>query len=251
MFCPKCGIETIDGQKFCKSCGANLQLVSEALAGGDDTLGQLRVDFDALKRSLGDVVKEIKVGLGVGSGSKRAARSGDDCWFGGETVEKRQSATHPLGERTSRHSHRSHPKPKEWLRYSWQHNVRDGLISLFGGVAFGMFLYYMGREAINSGVIDQIEGLNRAPAIESLLRLIWLVALIPILKGIAHLAYGAFFAESISTLSERFVPAPLPQDNQPMAGPRAFPAETYAVEVPASVTEQTTNILEKKEAVAE
>lgn len=240
MFCPKCGIETVEGHKFCKSCGTNLQLVSDALEGGDDTLGQLRVDFDSLKRSLGDVVKEVKVGLGVGAGSggKRGGGLGNRWW---ETDMKRRSTTHPLGRDKRR---LSYLKSRDWLRYSWQHNVRDGLISLFGGVGLGIFLYYMGREVINSGVLHEVEGLSRVQGIESILRLIWLVALMPILKGIAHLAYGAFFAESISTLSEKFLSPPVPQDNQTTARVRSFPAQTYAVEVPSSVTEQTTNILE-------
>ena len=33
MFCPKCGTQAIDGTKFCRSCGADLETVSAALTG--------------------------------------------------------------------------------------------------------------------------------------------------------------------------------------------------------------------------
>lgn len=258
MFCPKCGIETVEGHKFCKSCGANLQLVSDALKGGDDTLGQLRVDFDALKRSLGDVAKKIKVDLGIGTNAGAKRQAGDEWWSssGNETNTAKHS-THSLTEREVKHPKRASFKPKEWLQYSWQHNVRDGLISLFGGAGLGAFLYYMGREAINSGVIEHLEGLWQVRGIEPLVRLIWLVSLIPILKGLAHLAYAAFFGESIASLSERFLPAQISQISNDAAtssatsSPRTFSAQTYPVETPGSVTEQTTNILEKDESIAD
>jgi hypothetical protein len=33
MYCPKCATSNVDDVKFCRSCGANLSLVSEALTG--------------------------------------------------------------------------------------------------------------------------------------------------------------------------------------------------------------------------
>ena len=33
MFCPKCATQNVDGASFCRSCGANISLVSHALAG--------------------------------------------------------------------------------------------------------------------------------------------------------------------------------------------------------------------------
>lgn len=33
MFCPKCGTQAVDGTKFCRSCGADLEVVSAALTG--------------------------------------------------------------------------------------------------------------------------------------------------------------------------------------------------------------------------
>lgn len=33
MFCPKCATQNIDGASFCRSCGANISLVPQALSG--------------------------------------------------------------------------------------------------------------------------------------------------------------------------------------------------------------------------
>ena len=33
MYCPKCGTQNIDGASFCRACGTNLSLVSQALTG--------------------------------------------------------------------------------------------------------------------------------------------------------------------------------------------------------------------------
>jgi hypothetical protein len=33
MFCPKCASQNLDGASFCRSCGANISLVGQALAG--------------------------------------------------------------------------------------------------------------------------------------------------------------------------------------------------------------------------
>src|SRR6185369_8484374 len=33
MFCPKCATQNLDGASFCRSCGANISLVPQALSG--------------------------------------------------------------------------------------------------------------------------------------------------------------------------------------------------------------------------
>ncbi|HEU4832963.1 MAG TPA: zinc ribbon domain-containing protein [Pyrinomonadaceae bacterium] len=33
MFCPKCATQNLDGASFCRTCGANISLVSQALSG--------------------------------------------------------------------------------------------------------------------------------------------------------------------------------------------------------------------------
>jgi len=37
-----------------------------------------------------------------------------------------------------------------------------------------------------------------------LVRMVWMIALLPMLKGLAQIFYAAFFGESMATLTERF-----------------------------------------------
>lgn len=221
MFCPKCGNEAGEMQRFCKSCGANLQVVSDALGKGEDTLGQLRLDVDSLKRHAVDVARSFKAGIGglAINGESEHARSRHKL----EAIKEKRT-----------------PKPKEWLGYSWQHNLRDGLVSLFSGAGLGVFLYYMGRIAISEGAIRSIEELPNVHinGLEPLVRMIWLVALIPMLKGLAQIFYAAFFADSIANLSEKFLPKETVQQEPP-------PVNYIPLgDTPSSVTERTTQFFE-------
>lgn len=218
MFCPKCGAQALEGQRFCKSCGTNLELVTEALEGGEDTLGQFRLDLDAVKNSLKDFGSGINVGM-----------AGWHDHAPEKKAKKREA---------------SPPKPKEWLSYSWQHNLRDGLLSLFGGVGLGFVLYFLGQVAIHKGVIKSLEESMSRPiqGLEQIVMWLWLFALIPVLKGVAQIIYAAFFAESMKTLADRFMP---PQQITGQQAPSSTaPITANFEEAPPTVTEHTTRIFD-------
>ncbi len=176
MFCPNCGAKPIESQRFCKQCGTNLDLVSDALKEGGDSLGQLRVDMESLKKNF-DISK----------------------WFD-DTPSVKIKAQHE--------KHQEMPKQKEWLSYTRQHSLKNGLISLFSGLGLGAVLYYFGRIAVNEGVLREIDKLanKNIHGLEQFLLWAWLFALIPVLKGIGQIIYGIAFAEPMSVLAERFAP---------------------------------------------
>jgi hypothetical protein len=186
-------------------------LVGEALEGGEDTLGQLRIELDQLTKGFKNI------GMGA-------------TWGGQDWGEyyKKQKKDEP-----------QHPKPKEWLAYSWQHNVKKGLITLFGGAGLAFVLYFLSRVAISHGTLTSIEEAagRPIPGLDVLATWLWLFALIPMLKGVAQILYAAFFAESITTLAEKFMPPPVIQH---ITAPLAPSLE----EAPPSVTEHTTRIFE-------
>src|SRR5215210_1274916 len=212
MFCPKCGAQAIVGQKFCKTCGINLELVSNALEGGEDTLGQLRLDMEALKTSAKNFGKGVPFAV--------------SNWHN-NTVGKIHSKDEPRP-----------PKPKDWLSYSWQHNLKNGLMGLFGGAGLGFVLYFLSQVAINNGAIRSIEEASNRPihGLESLASWIWLFALIPMLKGLAQILYAALFAESMDTLAKRFAPPPVV----------TAPIAPSLNEPPPSVTEHTTRMFDSQ-----
>lgn len=226
MFCPKCGTEGQEGQRFCKACGVNLQIVSDALGSGSDTLGQLRIDVDTITKDAKEWFKNFKTGMS------------------GMQPKPARASTNPVEMPVKDEPEKIKDRiPKDWLSYSWQHNVKNGLMSLFSGVGLGIVLYYMGQVGLQSGMVQDIQEIARREirGLEQILGMLWLFALIPVLKGMAQILYAAIFAESIATLTARFLP---PQPVQRDFTPREFAPPNFAAinEPPTSVTEHTTQI---------
>jgi hypothetical protein len=59
MFCPKCAEQNLDDAKFCRSCGANVSLVAQALTSGL----QLDINADREKQASGVMYTIISLGL--------------------------------------------------------------------------------------------------------------------------------------------------------------------------------------------
>src|SRR6266849_3908648 len=66
MFCPKCGVDSLETQKFCKACGTNLQLINEALRTGDTPQGPFGINVDELTRNAVDFAKSWKTSWAPG-----------------------------------------------------------------------------------------------------------------------------------------------------------------------------------------
>jgi hypothetical protein len=69
MFCPKCATQNVEGASFCRSCGANISLVPQALT-GQLPAAQPNDDFERLSRrrrhrepSLDDGVRHLLMGV--------------------------------------------------------------------------------------------------------------------------------------------------------------------------------------------
>lgn len=238
MFCPKCGAESLDGQRFCKSCGTNLQLINNALRGGDGGLSVYGVDLEALKQNAIEFAKSWKegwsgsAGPAVGVGVVRAPTTREIKKRDREEARKRNL-----------------PRPREWLSYTWQHNLRNGLMSLFSGLGLGAVLYYIGQNVVGWGAFDGIPNLTprQLEAIQHAAEVAWLISVFPVVKGMAQIIYAAFFAESMKTLSERFtVQVQSGQEPSTLAGPQESVVSSYPRldAPPASVTEHTTEIFE-------
>lgn len=69
MFCPKCATQNVEGASFCRSCGANISLVPQALSGQLPT-APANDDFDRGSRrkrrrepTLDDGIRHLTMGL--------------------------------------------------------------------------------------------------------------------------------------------------------------------------------------------
>jgi hypothetical protein len=243
MFCPKCGSQTVEGQRFCKACGTNVQLINDALRSGDNPQGPFGIDIDALRKNAMDFAQSWK------TGSKVIGMKIDQSRV--DSIRAARARKRQAREEARR---QNLPKPREYISYSWQHNLRNGLVSLFWGTGLGIVLYCLGGTVIDNGLITQLEEQTgtHLQGLEPLVRMIWLIALLPVLKGLARIIYAAFFGESMATLAERFTPQPaaleeaphsIRQDTAPVAQPESM-GSYESPEPPPSVTEHTTHIFE-------
>lgn len=265
MFCPKCGTQSIEkDQRFCKSCGTNLQAVSDAIEKGD-TKPDISKDPVAyglhFVHNIVDSVKESVGDVNINKGPRQPSHIADKI-ARREAKREEWKAHHRTylekrEERRRQKEKRKHiPDGNVLLTYSSEHNLRYGLLSFFGGLAFAVFLYFFCRDALNNGAIQDIEQLTHRHinALEPFIRWLWLLPGIAALKGLGQILYAAFFAESIKTLSgrykeqvdaiedeERYTRNTAPQSN-------TAPIPESLPEAPPSVTEGTTHLFEKAKA---
>jgi hypothetical protein len=123
------------------------------------------------------------------------------------------------------------------------------------------FVFFkIGQEVLNSGIIHEIPNIHdsQVHGLEVLARMLWLVMLIPLLKGLGQIFYATFFAESMATLSERYtVPADelnrddratepaVERNTAPQAPASAATRDFERLNEPPSVTENTTQFLKR------
>ena len=216
MYCPQCGTESSSGLQYCRACGANLKVIgkavslSEAIARSDrgplpkikEMMKNLKVEqvTDDISRALDQMNKEI-------------VRSSDDPtphkpWW----LEGRKK------------------KPAEQRR---EKHLVSGTISLFSGIGLAIFLYFLTGALVLKLPPDVV---TKVPfEIEPVVRMIWLVGLLPALSGVGHLLAGVLVRPDPPTEIETVRPAPVLSEGEPVA--RA---------APVSVTERTTNLLERQ-----
>src|SRR5215469_5648661 len=66
MFCPTCSTEAADGAKFCKTCGLNLTIVTQALSGGVIAADPMRDhEYKRARKSISDGIQGIAVGAAL------------------------------------------------------------------------------------------------------------------------------------------------------------------------------------------
>src|SRR5882724_5755899 len=67
MFCPSCGKESLANQHFCKSCGCDLGVVSQALSNrpAQPSSNPPVLSYDLYSKQLSRAYKEIGTGAGV------------------------------------------------------------------------------------------------------------------------------------------------------------------------------------------
>jgi len=211
MYCPQCGTESSSGLQYCRACGANLKVIGKAVSLSEAIA---RSDRGPLPK-----IKEMMKNLKVEQVSEDISRALDQM-----NIEIARSSHDPkprkiIGKKT---------KTREQRR---EKHLTTGAISLFSGIGLAIFLYYLSAALVLKLPPDVAA---KVPfEIEPVVRMIWLVGLMPALSGVGHLLAGLLVRPDPPAEIEDARPAPILREREPI--PRA---------TPVSVTERTTNLLE-------
>jgi hypothetical protein len=177
----------IEGQRFCRSCGANLGAIVDVM---EDRRAAL--DFESLKSDLRDL------GVSLRAGFEGARSNIKPPWTSklpsAANIRKQAVAVAPMprGLATIVRQRREASTRK--------YSLQQATLSLLGGSATCGVLYYFLNHAVNSGfvtsVINSITALNpkiQLGGAEQIVSLLWVFGLIGIAKGAGHVINAIFF----------------------------------------------------------
>ncbi len=230
MFCPQCGTESSAELHYCRSCGANLKVIGKAVS-----LSEAIARSDSVPSKLKEMVKNFKVE---------------------KVTDEVSRAMERMNKEIARSADDPRPRKPRWLEAKKktaaerrERYLTRGTIKLFWGGGLSIFLYFLASALVLKLPPDVIA---RIPfEINPIVHVLWVLGLIPMLSGVGHIIAG---------LSIRPDPAPamvelaeqLPLRIDPPTDTVSYPAEVTIAspgatprEAPASVTERTTNILDR------
>jgi hypothetical protein len=227
MYCPKCGTESSSDQRFCRSCGANLKVIGKAV-----------VLSEAIARSDRGPIPKLKEMME----SAKIKKTTDDVSSALDQMSMDIEKT-PAGKESAQPWWMQFKDDRTPERRREDHLVK-GSISLFSGIGLMIFLYYF-----SAALVLKIppETLAKLPfELEPVLKIIWLVGLIPALSGFGRILAGLMIKPTpLKNIEagETFQPARevTEQSRTPIA--HGF---TTLEEQPMSVVENTTKTLDQK-----
>lgn len=227
MFCPKCGTESSSEQRFCRSCGANLKVIGKAVALSEVIARSDRGPIPKIK----ELMESAKIK---------------------KTTEDVSQALDKMSQDISQRSaDKEHAQPW-WMHFKdertpeqrREHHLVKGSVAFFSGIGLMIFLYYL-----SAALVLKIppETLAKLPfEIEPVVKMIWLVGLIPMFSGLGRIIAGLMVkVPAHRALEEKEAqPAISEADSRPAL---AEPAGSFIpAEQPPSVTEHTTAMLKEK-----
>ena len=214
MYCPLCGTESSSGLQYCRSCGANLKVIGKAVSLSEAIARSDRGPLPKLKEMMKNLQPEQvseEISRALDQMNSEIVRSSDDptphqpWWLKGgkkKTAEQRR-----------------------------EKHLVTGTISLFSGIGLAIFLYFLTSALVLKLPPDFVA---KVPfEIEPVVRILWLVGLMPALSGLGHILAGLWIRPDPPVQIPTSKPARELSEREPIA--RA---------APTSVTERTTNLLE-------
>lgn len=228
MYCPRCSSQAVEGQRFCRNCGIDLGLILDAMEG--KARGPL--DFENLKKDLRELGANLKAGFEEANiAVKRTKRLDLQGGMAGQAIQM------PVWTREIDRALR-----KVKAAHTRKYSLQQSALSIFSGGAIMAAWYYILNAAASSGVIESIEQViltetgNPVTGISAVVRLLWVLGLIPVAKGAAHLINGIFF-----------VPKSIENEEPPAVQSVPGFSSTYMPSYSSPVGEVDTNDLNRRE----
>lgn len=230
MYCPQCGIESSTGQHYCRSCGANLKVIGKAVS-----LSEAIARSDGVPARLKEMVRNIKVEKVTEEVSRALDR------VNREIVKSSEDPDRPRAKPWWALEGRKQKTPEQRR----ERHLTKGAIKFFWGGGLTIFLYYLAQALV---LKLPFEFVARVPfEIDPVVRVLWLIGLIPMLSGLGHIIAGLTIRpEPIREV--QFPVQPLRIDHEHDPASDSYQDEQTTVtsrETPDSVTDRTTNILHR------
>jgi hypothetical protein len=221
MFCPQCGNESTTGQHYCRSCGANLKVIGKAVS-----LSDAISKTDGVPAKIKEIMSNIKIAHVT------------------EEVSRAMDKMHSeIARSTVKHRRESQWKREKTAEQRRERHLVTGAVKLFGGAGLTIFLYFLAHALVLKLPPDF---LARIPFdVDPVVHVMWLIGLIPMLTGLGHLIAGLTIRREPPKQIEFPEQSPLRIDPVAAATVQYEPEQTTAREAPPSVTDRTTNILER------
>jgi len=227
MFCPQCGTDSAEGQHYCRSCGTNLKVVGRAV-----TLGDAISKTDGVPAKLKEIMSNVKIAHVTEEVSRAMEKM---------NVEIAQSSAQQRWERRRQRRERKQKTAEERR----ERHLTRGAIKFFTGGGLAIFLYIM-FHAVHLNLPPDL--IANAPfAIEPVARSLWAFGFIPMLSGVGHIIAGLSIKVRPQSQIDSAEESPLRIEEPTPTSFRRDPELTVASARPApnSVTERTTNILDR------
>lgn len=237
MFCPQCGTESTADLKFCRTCGANLRVIGKAV-----TLSEAIARSDSVPAKIKDIVKSLKIEKVTDEVARAFEKMNQE--LAGTAEDHRQW-----------HREKSNRKRKEKTAAERREkHLTQGFITMFSGIGISIFLYFLSHALVLKLTSEDVAGIPFE--IEPLVRIAWLVGLIPTLTGLGRIIAGLTIRRDRTAEIELLGATPLRigEPVEPAIAPQPAFATRHDNEAtlfarrtpPDTVTDRTTNILERQ-----
>jgi hypothetical protein len=239
FYCPRCATSAVPGQRHCKNCGIKLDVIQDAIEGRQRS----PLDFDTLKKDLRDL------GASLRSGFEEAAVKIKQT----QRLNKNRGKITPQSMNApnwSKEFERALRKVK--AAHTRKYSLQQATLSIFGGGSIIAVWYFLLQAAVDSGFLQSLELLildltgTRVTGLVQFIQLLWLLGLIPIAHGVAHLINAIFLApQKIEEAPEQTQTPSTIIYSSPVAATSELQEEPAAAPRP-SVTEEETVRLEQR-----